>query len=511
MVDLTKLTEYREGNRIEAKKALGGLPDSTWESYSSFANTNGGLILLGVDEKPDHTFIYDGVPDAEKLIKEFWDTVNNKQKINRNILRSKQVYAMDVKGKRIVVVEVPRAIRQLKPVTVFGKGGGTFRRNGEGDYVCSESEIKAMGRDAGDTTMDTLVMDRRSLKALDMDTVSRYRRRFALLREKHIWTDIPDEEFLIKIGAVSQNADDDEFHPTAAGLLMFGYEYEIIREFPQYFLDYREPFENADERWKDRVVSTSGDWSGNLYDFYFKIYERLTADIKVPFKLANGRDRIDDTPIHEAIREALANVLIHADYDLPRGIVIEKRRGEITMTNPGGLRISKKEAMSGGVSDARNSILMRMFSQINIGDRAGAGLAKIRVIWDKCGYPEPDLNELFAPDRTVLTLKYEVKEKGVEISTNTESEQINGASDTIKSKSDTINPISDTLNEQLNDTQRLVLKAVIADKNITAEDISAKTGKPVGTVRRVLGVLQDKGILSHQGSRKAGWWEVLNG
>ena len=91
MIDLQKLENYRENNRIEAKKALGGLPQSIWETYSAFANTLGGIILLGVKEDPDRFLQAVDLPDPDKLIKDFWDTINNSNKVSVNILSSKNV------------------------------------------------------------------------------------------------------------------------------------------------------------------------------------------------------------------------------------------------------------------------------------------------------------------------------------------------------------------------------------------------------------------------------------
>lgn len=212
------------------------------------------------------------------------------------------------------------------------------------------------------------------------------------------------EDFLHRIGAMARDADG-KLRPTAAGLLMFGHEYEIVREFPHYFLDYQEHDRSAteDERWTDRFVSSSGDWSGNICDFYFRVYNRIAQDIKVPFKL-EGTDRIDDTPLHKALREALANALIHADYYDRRSLVIQKWPDKIRIANPGAFRINVQEALVGGVSDPRNESLIKMFNLINVGERAGSGLPSIRTVWQEQGWQEPEIVESFNPDRTTLLL-----------------------------------------------------------------------------------------------------------
>ena len=186
---------------------------------------------------------------------------------------------------------------------------------------------------------------------------------------------------------------------------MFGFEYEIVKEFPMYFLDYQEQMD-PNTRWTDRIVSTSGDWSGNVYDFYFRVYNKIAQDIKIPFKLEGG-DRIDDTPVHKALREALANCLINADYYGRQGVVIVKKKNIITLSNPGEFRVEVKTAISGGVSDPRNSALIKMFNLIEVGERAGSGIPNIFNVWNKQGWELPTITENFDPERITLSLVLE--------------------------------------------------------------------------------------------------------
>ena len=405
MLDLSQLSKYKENNRIEAKKAQGGLPRSIWETYSAFANTFGGYILLGVVENADKSFSSVPLSSPEKIVSDFWNSVNNHSVVNVNILSDRNVQIVESGGNRIVIIEVPRADRHDKPVYIgTNPFAGSYRRNGEGDYRCTKDEVRAMMRDQADISQDARVMDTMTTDVFDMDTIRRYRQRMDNLRPGHVWSELAVEDFLHRIGAMARDTSG-KLRPTAAGLLMFGHEYEIVREFPHYFLDYQEHDRatTEDERWTDRIVSSSGDWSGNICDFYFRVYNRIAQDIKVPFKL-NGADRIDDTPMHKALREALANALIHADYYDRRGLVIQKWPDKIRIANPGAFRINVQEALVGGVSDPRNESLIKMFNLINVGERAGSGLPSIRFVWQKQGWQEPEIVEAFNPDRTTLTL-----------------------------------------------------------------------------------------------------------
>lgn len=143
----------------------------------------------------------------------------------------------------------------------------------------------------------------------------------------------------------------------------------------------------------------------NIFDFYFRVYNKLIKDIKVPFKMAGG-ERIDDTPVHKALREALANCLINADYHGLRGVVIKKEADKIIFANPGYIRTGKKQMRLGGESDPRNKSLMKMFNLINIGERAGSGVPNIFNVWEDEGFVEPIIEERFDPDRTVLLLPF---------------------------------------------------------------------------------------------------------
>ena len=97
-----------ESAEVEFKSARGGFPGSLWETYSAFANTQGGVIVLGVKEK-DGKFTLDGITleQARKYKKEFWDNVNNKAHCSANVLQEKDVQDGEYNGSYVLVFNVP--------------------------------------------------------------------------------------------------------------------------------------------------------------------------------------------------------------------------------------------------------------------------------------------------------------------------------------------------------------------------------------------------------------------
>ncbi|MBE6693030.1 MAG: ATP-binding protein [Ruminococcaceae bacterium] len=154
MLDFENLEKYQENNQIEAKTALGGFPQSLWETYSAFANTFGGVILLGVKESKTKNFIPVDLPDPWALIDEFWYNVNDPNVVSVNILKKEDVYIQTVEGKRIVVINVPMASPLDRPVFIENNPLKSYRRDGEGDVLFSKTAIFGMIRDAMNLSED---------------------------------------------------------------------------------------------------------------------------------------------------------------------------------------------------------------------------------------------------------------------------------------------------------------------------------------------------------------------
>lgn len=241
---------------------------------------------------------------------------------------------------------------------------------------------------------------------LNQETISRYRAFHQSVSSNHPFSTYGTDEYLLRIGAARKSKSDGKFHPTASGLLMFGNWTDIESEFPYYFLDYSEQFDPK-IRWSDRLDSNSETWSGNLFDFFSMVFNKITLNLKLPFKLINGVVRDDMSPAHKAVREALVNCLTNADFYAPRPVVISFYPQKLVIENSGGIRPGMDQMLRGGISDPRNFIIMQMFHLLKFGERFGSGVPSIMQAWSSMNLKAPEYVERYNPARTILTLSFE--------------------------------------------------------------------------------------------------------
>ena len=529
---LELLTTYKENSLLEVKSARGGLPNSLWESYSAFANSEGGIIVLGVKENAKDGSLYvEGLDDVHKLMKDFWNMVNNRQKVSCNILTDSMAVPDKIEGKDVIVIRVPRAERTSRPVYVGSDPRtGTYRRNFEGDYHCSIDEVSLMIRDSALVTDDNKLLTDLDASVFCPDTVKSYRNIFKLIRQNHLWNKEDDAMFLRRIGAVREDKDTGKFHPTVAGLLMFGYEYEITAVFPNYFLDYQENRTNGIyARWTDRITSQSGDWSGNVFDFLLRVIPKLQADLKVPF-MFKGNHLDEDTPLHKTVREATVNMLANADFYGRRGVVVQKGVDGFRFANPGSMRVSLTEAIQDSASDPRNGVMMKMLAMVKYGERAGSGLQGIFKTWQSVYHCAPKLEVTTSGgvDRTTLTLGFEGHQPDIEamkllydnpdeLIEVSDTPKSNGESkeetnyitkNTGQSKGEGISVEPNPLHSKGESNRIRVIRLLSDNGNLTLPEIADKLQLSLGGVEKIVRQLKKEGILSREGSTKAGKWIV---
>jgi ATP-dependent DNA helicase RecG len=382
-----------EDQDYEFKLAEGGLPKDIWETVSSFANTDGGYIVLGVREKR-YQFEIVGVSNPQHLLKEFWNNHNNRQKISLNVCSNSDVEVTKLGEHSILIIHVPRARREQRPVYINNNPiTGTYKRSHEGDYKCREEEVRQMLRDASNDPQDFQLLEHYSLEDLDPETIKTFRQRFSNREPDHPWLALDDQSLLEQLGGWKKDRISGQEGLTVAGLLMFGKELSISEAFSHHHLDYQEVLSNDPEkRWTYRL-SPDGKWEPNLFNFYYQVYGRLVKDLDVPFQLDQDAVRKGETHVHEALREALVNTLIHADHLSSRPIKIIKRSDFYGFSNPGRLRISLDALYQGGISDPRNPKLQKMFQMLGLGEKAGSGFGKILRAWHEQQWFSPLVSE----------------------------------------------------------------------------------------------------------------------
>lgn len=481
LATLLERLEGREALDLEFKSARGSLPKDLWPTVSAFANTRGGWIVLGVREREGELEL-EGVRDALALLQTFHDLVRNPQKISYPVCGAYDASIESLgDNTQVLVFRIPAAPRKQRPVYINGNPYlGTYVRRHTGDYHCTKAEVDRMMREASDVSADSTVLPHFTLDDLDRDTLLRYRRRYQTLNPSSPWNGYDDQRFLQAIGGLARDRERGREGITVAGLLMFGTP-EPLREWrSRHLIDYRRLSDDADSesRWEDRVA-----WEGNLLGAFEAIYPRLIEGRPVPFRLEGGT-RMAEGPAHVALREALVNLLVHADYAETQASLIIRSPDGYQLRNPGSSRVPESDLLTGDRSDPRNPELVKMFRLIGLAEEAGTGIPKIIRAWRELGFRLPAIDVGTERYEFTLSLRH----------AHLLSEEDRGW---LRS-----------LGDRWTEAEQLALVLARHEGEVDNVSLRRLTGQHPADVTKVLGSLRDRGLLQMIGLGRGAWYQL---
>jgi len=208
MLEITTIEDIaalRESFDTECKLAQGRdgkgmLPKDFWETYSAFANTQGGDIFLGVKESKSQTFELAGVENTQKVIDELWTCLNNPQKVSGNILHDRWVKVLSIEGENVIQVHVPQAPRKQKPVYIKGNPLiGTYKRLNSTDLLQNEEVVRRMMAEQIEEGRDAEILKGYDIDDLALDSFNAYRQLYINRQPDHPWNQNDAQDFYITL------------------------------------------------------------------------------------------------------------------------------------------------------------------------------------------------------------------------------------------------------------------------------------------------------------------------
>ena len=470
---LAKLEDI-EWEDLEFKSAENGLPKSIWETVSAFANSAGGWIFLGVSETKKNQFDVTGVKQASKIEQDFLNTLNAAEKFNCVIRPRAKKYK--VQNKTLLGFYIP--IAKNKPV-YFNSLKNTYVRSGSGDRKASSEEIDALYREQAYGTKSSEFIEELSFEDLSSQTIDEYMGFMNRANPSIRYNQMSARDFLTKIRAISDKG------VSYSALLFFGTK-ELA---DQYIGDFRidllevpaDSYSYAYPRYTFRLVEQE-----NLWQYYFAMMHRIASHIELPFNMDNQGFNVGNHPQLIALREALVNMLMHADYFSPMKSRVRIFTNNIEFFNPGAFPKPIETLISEDVSLPRNPVLATLFRCIKLAENAGFGFDKMQDNWFAYNKTKPE----FRGDIDFSVVDFQTGANKTTIKTN------------IKTSTKTSIKTS-TKNE------RDLLELIKLNPDLTLELYAEKLGLSKGGVRYHLDKLKETGKIRYVGSKRSGYWEII--
>lgn len=393
-----------EKKNVELKKAENSVPKSLYETLSAFANTDGGIIYLGVIENSPQNIVV-GISNEEQYKKDILNTIHNKTKFSYPLLSDDNFETLTYENKKVLKIIVPEAPKNVKPVYLNGSISESYGRSNDGDYPLTKNQIKYYLNDNNDDSYDSLPnIKEYSFDDVNKATLNEYRAELNSVYPNNIYSDLNDRDFLVKTGILINNEQGKQVLTNAGVLLLTDYS-KIVTVFPSYLLDYQRNV-TGNSKWDNRIVSDEPTWSGNLFDFYQMVFKDLYSDIPSSYVSINGQN-VGKALMIDCFKEALANAFSNHSFFLNMPLKIIRTIDSLSITNSGKMRIGKEQAINGGISIPRNHAIITFFRRIGVADKSGTGIPKMYDAMKKNGYLNPIIIESSYPEEnTTLILKF---------------------------------------------------------------------------------------------------------
>lgn len=396
------IINLKEGLNVELKEAANKVPDSFYETYSSFSNTSGGTIYLGVKEGRTNGIV--GVANPIEQKRNIVASLHSKEKVSYCSISDESIQVLDFNDKKVIAITIPEAPKEAKPVYINGNMSLSYQRIGDGDFKMDEEAIANMLLEKRqfrfDSVPNTLHL---GLSHIDMDALKNYRANLNEISPNNIYKNLSDHDFLMRIGALRKQDDGTEVLTNGA-VLFFGYIADIMELSPNFFLDYQENV-SKNSRWDFRLVSDDLSRNCNIYNFFSDVSKRLAANIPNPFK-TDGISNLDGNDLKRAVIEALVNAISNQNYLSSPGLTVKKSATSICIVNSGDVSLGVEQAKKGGISEPRNNNIMNYFRIIQVADRAGTGVPTIFDVFNSYQFPTPEFVVERNPLRTRISMSF---------------------------------------------------------------------------------------------------------
>jgi ATP-dependent DNA helicase RecG len=359
--DIDHIIAQGENTSIEFKKAHDKVPTSLYESVVSFANTNGGVILLGVDD--DRNVL--GIHPENKVtfLKNITTSLNSAETVNPTLYLNPT--AMEYAGQTIIVVQVPASSE------VHDHAGHIYIREYEADLdiTGNQHQIRKLFLKKGTIYTETHIYPGLKMSDLDDSLFDKARNLIRSNRSDHPWLSVSNEQILRDAVLYSNDYEQSKEGLTLAAALLFGKDLTIQNLLPAYKVEAMVRIKNKD-RWDDRLTLRT-----NLIDTYLKLKEFINRHLPEKFYMENDQ-RVD---LRDKIfREVLGNIIIHREYTDARATELIIEEDAVRTLNPNNPYFYGIMDLDKFNPHPKNPHIRKFFMALGWADEIGSGIRNTR-------------------------------------------------------------------------------------------------------------------------------------